>query len=68
MRLKRLSVQGQSYGLLDFQQLNPHTATNGIQAMPKPMADEKTIQQLVQEEMDRQRAAQFDPRYTDNGA
>ena len=50
--------QGQSYGMLDFQQLNPHTATNGIQAMPKPMADEKTIQQLVQEEMDRQRAAE----------
>ena len=50
--------QGQSYGMLDFQQLNPHTATNGIQAMPKPMADDKTIQQLVKEEMDRQRAAE----------
>ena len=59
--------QGQSYGLLDFQQLNPHTATNGIQAMPKPMADEKTIQQLVQEEMARQRAAQVDPYYAANG-
>ena len=59
--------QGQSYGMLDFQQLNPHTATNGIQAMPKPMADEKTIQQLVQEEMDRRAAAQVDPYYYDNG-
>ena len=59
--------QGQSYGLLDFQQLNPHTATNGIQAMPKPMADEKTIQQLVQEEMDRRAAAQVDPYYAANG-
>lgn len=55
--------QGQSYGMLDFQQLNPYTATNGIQAMPKPMADEKTIQQLVQEEMDRRAAAQVDPYY-----
>ena len=59
--------QGQSYGLLDFQQLNPHTATNGIQATPKPMADEKTIQQLVQEEMARQRYAQVDPYYAANG-
>ena len=59
--------QGQSYGLLDFQQLNPHTATNGIPAMPKPMADEKTIQQLVQEEMDRRAAAQVDPYYAANG-
>lgn len=60
--------QGQSYGLLDFQQLNPHTATNGIQAMPKPMADEKTIQQLVQEEMDRQRAAERASSWSDKGA
>ena len=59
--------QGQSYGLLDFQQLNPHTATNGIQAMPKPMADEKTIQQLVQEEMDRQRAAERASRWGNDG-
>ena len=59
--------QGQSYGMLDFQQLNPHTATNGIQAMPKPMADEKTIQQLVQEEMDRQRAEELARRGRNEG-
>ena len=59
--------QGQSYGMLDFQQLNPFTSSNGIQAMPKPMADDKTIQQLVQEEMDRRAAAQVDPYYAANG-
>ena len=58
---------GQSYGMLDFQQLNPFTAENGIQAMPKPMADEKTIQQLVQEEMDRQRAAERASRWGNEG-
>lgn len=60
--------QGQSYGLLDFQQLNPFTSPNGIQAMPKPMADDKTIQQLVQEELDRQRYGQVDGYLAANGS
>lgn len=52
-----------SYGLLDFQQSNPFTSTNGIQAMPKAASGEKTIQQLVQEELDRRSAGQVDPYY-----
>ena len=58
--------QGQSYGLLDFQQLNPHTAANGI-PKPAPAEDPKTVQQLIQEEMDRRAAAQVDPYYAANG-
>ena len=58
--------QGQSYGLLDFLQLNPHTAANGI-PKPAPAEDPKTVQQLIQEEMDRRAAAQVDPYYAANG-
>jgi len=46
--------QGQSYGLLDFTQLNPFTADNGIPKTPvaeKPA--EKTPAELAQEEWER---------------
>lgn len=58
--------QGQSYGMLDFLQLNPHTAANGI-PKPAPAEDQKTVQQLIQEEMDRRAAAQVVPYYAANG-
>ena len=58
---------GQPYGLLDFAQLNPFTAANGIPSQPKPAADEKTIQQLVQEEMDRRAAAERASRRGNDG-
>ena len=46
-----VAPNSQSYGLLNWQELNPFTATNGI---PKtPPVDPKTVEQLIQEEMDR---------------
>ena len=60
-----LAPNSMSYGLLNWRELNPFTATNGI---PKtPPVDPKTVEQLIQEEMDRQRAAQVDPYYAANG-
>ena len=61
-----VAPNSQSYGLLNWQELNPFTATNGI---PKtPPVDPKTVEQLIQEEMDRRAAAaQFDPLYGANG-
>lgn len=60
-----LAPNSMSYGLLNWQELNPFTATNGI---PKaPPVDPKTVQQLIQEEMDRRAAAQVDPYYAANG-
>ena len=55
-----VAPNSQSYGLLNWQELNPFTATNGI---PKtPPEDPKTVEQLIQEEMERQRAAERDSR------
>ena len=60
-----VAPNSQSYGLLNWQELNPFTATNGI---PKtPPVDPKTVEQLIQEEMDRRAAAQVDPYYAANG-
>lgn len=60
-----VAPNSQSYGLLNWQELNPFTATNGI---PKtPPVDPKTVQQLIQEEMDRRAAAQVDSYYAANG-
>lgn len=60
-----LAPNSMSYGLLNWQELNPFTATNGI---PKtPPVDPKTVEQLIQEEMDRRAAAQVDPYYAANG-
>ena len=56
-----VAPNSQSYGLLNWQELNPFTATNGI---PKtPPVDPKTVEQLIQEEMDRRAAAQVYPYY-----
>ena len=46
-----VAPNSQSYGLLNWQELNPFTATNGIPK--KPPVDPKTVEQLIQEEMDR---------------
>ena len=60
-----VAPNSQSYGLLDWKELNPFTATNGI---PKtPPVDPKTVEQLIQEELDRRAAAQVDPYYAANG-
>ena len=60
-----VAPNSQSYGLLNWQELNPFTATNGI---PKtPPVDPKTVEQLIQEELDRRAAAQVDPYYAANG-
>ena len=61
-----LAPNSMSYGLLNWQELNPFTATNGI-PKPAPAEDPKTVQQLIQEEMDRRAAAQVDPYYAANG-
>lgn len=54
-----------SYGLVNFMEANPFTGANGI---PKtPPVDPKTVQQLIQEEMDRRAAAQVDPYYAASG-
>lgn len=46
-----VAPNSQSYGLLNWQELNPFTATNGI---PKtPPVDPTTVEQLIQEELDR---------------
>ena len=46
-----VAPNSQSYGLLNWQELNPFTATNGI---PKtPPVDPKTVEQLIQEELGR---------------
>lgn len=61
-----LSPNSMSYGLLNWRELNPFTATNGI-PKPAPAEDPKTVQQLIQEEMDRRAAAQVDSYYAANG-
>ena len=62
-----VAPNSQSYGLLNWQELNPFTATNGIPK--KPPVDPKTVEQLIQEEMDRRAAAQRErDRYSDGGA
>ena len=60
-----LAPNSMSYGLLNWQELNPFTATNGIPK--KPPEDPKTVEQLIQEELDRRAAAQVDPYYAANG-
>ena len=62
-----VAPNSQSYGPLNWQELNPFTATNGIPK--KPPVDPKTVEQLIQEEIDRRAAAQRErDRYSDGGA
>lgn len=60
-----VAPNSQSYGLLNWQELNPSTATNGIPK--KPPVDPKTVEQLIQEELDRRAAAQVDSYYATKG-
>ena len=60
-----VAPNSQSYGLLNWQELNPFTATNST---PKtPPVDPKTVEQLIQEEMARQRAAEQASRQRNEG-
>lgn len=58
-----VAPNSQSYGLLNWQELNPFTAANGIPK--KPPVDPKTVEQLIQEEMEKavQRERDRHPNY-----
>ena len=56
---------GQSYGLLDFQALNPYN--NALKPAEIKQPDQQTIEQAIQAELDRRAAAQVDPYYAANG-
>lgn len=56
---------GQSYGLLDFQALNPYNGALKPAEIKQP--DQQTIEQAIQAELDRRAAAQVDPYYAANG-
>ena len=61
--MSAVAPNSQSYGLLNWQELNPFTATNGIPKTPPPtVPDEKTIEELVAEEVARRERARY-PQY-----
>ena len=54
-----------SYGLLDFNALNPYN--NALKPAEIKQPDQQTIEQAIQAELDRRAAAQVDPYYAANG-
>lgn len=54
-----------SYGLLDFNALNPYN--NALKPAEIKQPDQQTIEEAIQAELDRRAAAQVDPYYAANG-
>ena len=54
-----------SYGLLDFNALNPYN--NALKPAEIKQPDQQTIEQAIQAELDRRAAARVDPYYAANG-
>ena len=54
-----VATNSQSYGLLNWKELNPFTATNGIPKKPPKDPNEKTPEELWAEEMARREREQL---------